>query len=143
MESIEIYLEGVNSGKPFRIERLSTEAAELIAEAREKYPNAKEGVAAEGRYLTRRTLYAILLSSNSLMAGLGFDNDCSEYRAELEKITARLKVEDNNKVIDAFSKTNEDFIKAMKKKQEERATVQSPASSSPQPQATASSTPPA
>jgi hypothetical protein len=143
MESQEINLEGVNGGKAFRVERLSTEATEIISEAREKYPTAKEGQGTEGRYILRRTLYAILLSSNSLMAGLDYKSDTSEYRAQLETITARLKLEDISRLVEIFQTVNADFIQAMKKKAEARTIASSLASSSPQPQAIQSSMPPA
>jgi hypothetical protein len=137
----EITLEGVNSNKPFFVEKLSTEATEIISEAREKYPTAKEGVGVEGRYLLRRTIYGVLLSSNSLMEGLGYKSDTSEYRAKLETIAARLKIEDTERLVNAFKAVNKDFLQAMKDRAAARTPTSSPVLSSPPSEATQSSTP--
>ena len=120
----EITLKGINGDKPFKIEILSAEGAEIMSEAKET-AEGLENKATRNFFITQRTVFAILLSSDSLMAQLKYEKDCPEYRDAIEAmtkvITTRMKMTALTEFINKFHEVNDVFLaKAGKSPQTKR-----------------------
>lgn len=131
MEPDEISIKEILNGEPFAVEKLNTEGAEAMADAREKY-NGDSSSSAKTK-MTEETIYAILLSSDSLMKKTKLD--IAEYRKFVRGIASksnRMKIDTVNNLVNLYRQVNEDFLSVTRRDTKPKATSSQDLSLQPQ-----------